>query len=333
MVEVKGVKQKIAEFIEKNGPSLPIQIAKEMNMNSIFVSAFLSELVDDKKVKMSSLKLGGTHLYLLNNQEQQLERFYNYLHPKEAEAYLLLKENKVLKDSDQDPAIRVALRAIKDFSVGFSKNNEIYWRYLFLSEPEASELIEQRYYPKKEKIPEIIQEIKETIDETPKIESIKPELTANLQSSDSTESEITLKKSKVRKQRSVKTIEKTQKLEFENPLAINTLEIQKEKPKSDFVLKTIEFLKNNHFKIIEEKEYKTKEYFCIVQINTALGPISFLTQAKEKKSVSEQDLQKFLSQAQSIPLPALILYTGDLSKKAQEYLEKYSSILKAKKIE
>ena len=47
---------------------------------------------------------------------------------------------------------------------------------------------------------------------------------------------------------------------------------------------------------------------------------------------NETDLKKLLSTAQSIPLPALFIYTGKLSKKAQEYTKKYSSILKALKI-
>ncbi len=318
MVIINGVKQKIIEFLRNKGPSLPIQIAKELSMNSLFISAFLSELADERKIKVSSLKLGGSPLYFLENQEQQLERFYNYLHPKEAEAYLLLKESKVLRDTELDPAIRVALRAIKDFSFGFSKNNEVFWRYLTISEPEAHELIEQKYSSRKEKIQEIIPEI-EPITEIKIIEPIQAE----------TIIEKPIQKPKIKKEK----LEKTKPLEFENPLAAKPIEIpKKEKPKSEFVQETIKFIEK-HFKIIEEKEYKAKEYLAITQINTPLGHINFLTQAKEKKSVSESDLQKFLSQAQSMPLPALVLYTGDLSKKAQEYLEKYSSILKAKKIE
>ena len=127
MLIAHDVHNKIIDTLKRRGPSLPIQIAKEVNLSSLFVSAFLSELADDKRVKVSSLKVGGSPLYFLEGQEEQLEKFHKFLHPKEAEAFLLLKSNKLLKDSNQDPAIRVALRAIKDFSYGFKIGEDIYW--------------------------------------------------------------------------------------------------------------------------------------------------------------------------------------------------------------
>ena len=120
---------------------------------------------------------------------------------------------------------------------------------------------------------------------------------------------------------------------FENPLALKP-EVKKEKvkPKSEFVLNTISFLEKNNFKILEEKDFKAKEYLCISEIETDLGPISFLTQVKDKKSVADKDLEVFLRQAQSIPLPALFIAPGELSKKAKEYQQKFYSILKFKKL-
>ena len=72
-------------------------------------------------------------------QEKMLENFSEYLKSKEKEAFILLKEKKILKDSEQEPAIRVALREIKDFAVSFKKNEEIYWRYFTTEEPEIKE--------------------------------------------------------------------------------------------------------------------------------------------------------------------------------------------------
>lgn len=63
MLVAHDVHNKIIDTLKKRGPSLPIQIAKEVALSSLFVSAFLSELVDDKRVKVSSLKVGGSPLY------------------------------------------------------------------------------------------------------------------------------------------------------------------------------------------------------------------------------------------------------------------------------
>ncbi len=283
-MESNKIHEKIIEIIKNKGPSLPIQIAKQTGLNSLFISAFLSELLNEKRIKISHLKVGGSHLYFLQEQEEQLEKFHKFLHPKEIEAFFLLKKNKILKDSEQTPPIRVALRSIRDFAKGFKKNNEIFWRYVSIPESEIKKI-----KPKKEKPPKIQKPIKL------QTQIIKKTLT-----------------------------------EFENPLIIKKEKPKKEKPKSDFVKKVIQIL--NRFTILEEKDYKLKEYNCILQIKSELGPINFFAQAKNKKKISETDLKKLLSNAQKIPLPALMVCTGKLSKKAIEFAKKYYSILKIKKI-
>ncbi len=282
--------EKIIRVLAEKGPSLPITISKQVGMNSLFISAFLSELANKKRIKVSHLKVGGSPLYFLEGQEPLLENFYDFLHPKEAETFLLLKKKKLLKDSEQEPATRVALRSIRDFAIGFKKDDEIYWRYISVPEKEVKELIK----PKKTK------------KQAKKIPAIIP---------------------KQKKQKSVQT----SKYEFQNPLVMQTKK-KRQKIKSEFILKIINFLENN-YKILQERGYKAKEYNCIIQIKSDLGPVNFLTQIKDKKTISETDLKKLLSEAQSIPLPAFFLYTGKLSKKAQEYAKKYYSVLKVLKIQ
>jgi len=60
---------KIVNVIREDGPRLPVQIARKLSMNSLFVSAFLSELVNSKRIKVSHLKVGGSPLYFMNGQE------------------------------------------------------------------------------------------------------------------------------------------------------------------------------------------------------------------------------------------------------------------------
>jgi hypothetical protein len=78
-----------------------------------------------------------------------LEKFSNFLKSKEKEAFLLLKEEKFLKDSKQEPAIRVALRELKDFAIPFKKDEEIYWKYFNVSETEIREILEPKKIIKK----------------------------------------------------------------------------------------------------------------------------------------------------------------------------------------
>ena len=290
MIQTNKTHDKIIQIINEKGPSLPIQISKQTGLSSLFISAFLSELLDSKMIKVSHLKVGGSPLYFLEGQEEQLEPYYKYLHPREAETFLFLKKHKLLKDSEQDPAIRVALRSIRDFAIGFKKQEEIYWRYYLTSNQEIRDLL------------------------TPKqTKSQKKQTTP---------------KTKIKTEKQPTKIPKTT---FTNPLAKK--QEKPKKPKSEFVLKTINFLQAHNLKITEEKQYKTKEYNCLTQVNTQLGPITFLTQAKDKKNITKTDFEKLLSAAQSIPLPALLIYSKNISKNALGYLEKYSSILKSIKLD
>ena len=297
--------EKIIGVLNEKGPSLPINIAKALEISSLFISAFLSELTNQKRIQVSSLKVGGSPLYYMRGQEEKLEDYYKYLHPREAEAFLLLREHKVLKDGDQDPATRVALRSIKDFSVGFKMNEDIYWRFVSVPKEEVNAILNGNVV--EEKVQEAVEEKIEEKIEKNNLEGVGP----------------VVKEIKIKSESNNK---------FNNPLVMDKEIRKKEKPKSEFVQQVISFINERGLQIVEENDYKIKEYNCVVQIRSELGLIRFLTQAKDKKRITEGDFKKLLSSAQSIPLPAFMLYTGEISKKAKEYLKEYGSVLKIKKI-
>ena len=54
------IKQKILRTFRTRGPSLPVHIAKEINMSILFASAFLSELLSEKELKLSNMIVGST---------------------------------------------------------------------------------------------------------------------------------------------------------------------------------------------------------------------------------------------------------------------------------
>ncbi len=140
------LKEKIISIIASRGPILPSAIAKETGLSILFASAFLSELVGEKRLKMSEMKIGSSPLYYVPGQEEMLENFFEELKGRDKEAFILLKEKKFLKDSEQSPVTRVALRTIRDFAVPLRKNEEIYWRYF---KTQVSELIDEESDKKK----------------------------------------------------------------------------------------------------------------------------------------------------------------------------------------
>ncbi len=142
--DTSKIKEKIINFLKVNGPSLPVHIAKEIGMNTLFASAFLSELMSDKKIKTSYMNVGSSKIYLLPGQEQKLENFSHHLKSKEKDAFLILKEKKFLKDSEIQPAIRVALRKIKDFAIPYETHEGIIWKYFSVSDEEFKDYLDSK---------------------------------------------------------------------------------------------------------------------------------------------------------------------------------------------
>ena len=145
-------KEKILAILRRRGPSLPVHVAREMEMSMLFASAFLSELLSEKKIKISFMRVGSSPLYFIAGQEVSLKKFSQYLGRKEKEAYSLLENKKFLKDTEQEPAIRVALRSMKDFAIPFKKSEEIYWKFFtesednlkILEKPKIQKIIEKK---------------------------------------------------------------------------------------------------------------------------------------------------------------------------------------------
>ncbi|MDA3837296.1 MAG: hypothetical protein PF542_06785 [Nanoarchaeota archaeon] len=379
--DTSQIKENIFQFLKTNGPSLPIPISRNIQVDSLFTSAFLSELLSNQRIKISHMKVGGTPIYYVPGTEAGLEKYSEYLKEKEKEAYNLLRDNKFLEDSIQQPAIRVALRELKDFAKYFQKDGKWIWKYYLANESDYQNSIsaseskgqesntdskaEENNHQEIELTPKtgfptsFVNSVRDTftpkeeIKEEPKQETPKETVIINSKGSEEeTVTEETAKKSEAPTLNPIlpaqtekpKELEKTssptnnQKLItnnlFTNPLARKKeTKKTKEKPKSPFCIKTMEFIVDQGWTLLEEIDHKAKEYNCLVQINSDLGPIIFKTQARDKKTISEADMTKLLGESQAIPLPALILSPGEPKKKAIPFLEKYISVLKFKKIE
>ena len=316
------MRNKIIALLKIRGPSLPVHISKEIGLSSIFAGAFLSELASSKEIKISNMKVGGSPLYYLPGQETLLENFSNSMPGKEKEALVLLKEKKILEDRKQEPSIRVALRNIKDFTYPLTLNNEektIFWCFHSFPEEEAKIEIEKLVEASKPK-PIIQEEIKPIIkveqkELKPKIEQKKPEI-----------KEVKGEKNE-RKQEEI-----TDKKEIEKPLIKLKEKPVKIREKSDFVKKITIFLESENIELLEEKEFRKKEFLAMIRINSDIGKIKFLCIAKDKKTITDNDLAIALQKAQALKMPAFLISSGNLNKKASSYLENYSSLIKFRRV-
>ncbi len=277
------IKEKIIQFIKQKGPSLPVHIAKEINTSTLFTSAFLSELLSEKKLKASHMRVGTSPVYFVPEHEAKLENFSKFLKSKEKESFELLKKEKFLKDSEQQPAIRVALREIKDFAIPFKNNEEIMWKYMVVPESEFLN-------PKK---------VEEKNIENQKIEVLSTEI-KNIQAENKQEDvEKELKKSE-----ETKKIKKTKRIKT-----------KKQNPK--FFEKIKDFLKEKGIEILELIDFKKGE--IILRVKEKGKEIILI--AFDKKKISEGEIIKAYKKSNELGLDYIILSKSETSKKINELIK------------
>ena len=284
--------QVILEIISRKGPVLPVQVSKEINDNVLMASARLSELLSSKKIKISSLKVGGSPLYYLPGQEEKLRNFANNLGGVERKAYNLLEQGKVLRDAAMEPAVRVALRQIKDFAVPlqvtYQEKTEIFWKW-YLAENKEVEIV-----------------IKDILDSISKSQEMQQPQA--LQKAPEQQTRLEKPKEEVRKP------EETVKKEIQKT--------RKPTQKINFLNEINGFFSKAKINIIDVKEIKKNSEFDItVEVNTQLGNVKYFCKAKSKKNISEGDLSSALVSAQSKGLPLFFMTNGKASKKSQEKLK------------
>ncbi|MEA3414113.1 MAG: hypothetical protein U9Q99_01125 [Nanoarchaeota archaeon] len=301
------IKNKIINFLEIHGPSLPIHLSKEVKMDMIFTSAFLSELLSEKRINMTNLSIGSSRIYYLKGQEKQLEKVaLENLKNKGLEAFQRLKENKFLENSRQEPAIKIALSSIPDFAKKIEKNGEIIWKYFL----ENSEFKEKKMPQKTAIRPAPNGE--EIIKEQPK-ESEKKENT--LEQKISKKSVIKDTSLDTKKTNSKKKIvkKKTSTSQKKNEKFFNT--IKEYLNSKDIEILDIEtFSKNNLILKIEENQ---KEILLV---------------CFNKKRITDQDILNAHKKALQEGLNYNLLSLGEPTKKTTNFIEAIKNLNSIEKI-
>ena len=304
-------REQVYEFMKKNGPVLPVQIAKFLNTDIIIASAILSELTATKRATISHAAIGGSRVYYLHEQKHLLEsKLFHALRSKEKEAYQLLKEKQVINEKELEPWQRIAFNDLKDFAikVEVTTNDESYgfWVYYLTKEDDVrtriSEYLSQQQERTEEVIPEEIRE-KKTNEE---IRESTPEETQqeNTQITNNNHEE-----TQINEEVSQKTKEKQTVFKEET---------------GHFYTKIKTYFEKREMSVHKEKTIKkNKEFHFVVTLPTAVGNIPFFVKAADKKSISDTDLSLAYSDGQLQQLPTIFLIKGKITKKGKELEEKF----------
>ena len=283
-------RDKILQAIRNKGPVLPVHISKEIGTNILFASAMLSELVARKELKISNLKIGGSPLYYIPGQEQMLENFIDKLNDKDKAVYSLIKGKKLLRDCEESPINRVALRSIKDFAIPLevTHNNkkEIFWKWYSLDNQEAERYIKNILNGEQQK-KQIQKEPQKQ--EFKKLEQPKQEI-----------------KEQIKKER-IKA------------------KLSKDSERDGFLVKLENFLKKEHLNV-KDLGNRNQLSTGLIEMDTSLGIMTFYYITKNKKTITEKDIGEAVAQIQLQNLPIILFTNGFLNKKASALLDKFRNI-------
>jgi len=305
---------KILQFLALSGPSLPTKVARHIQSDILFASAHLSDLKAQGKVRISHLKVGGSPLYYLPGQEDQLDNFASgNLNPKDLLVLQTLRDKKILREADLDLLSKVALRSLDDFAiplhVTINEKKELFWKWHLLSDEETNFLITSLLQPQNLSLPQETPFHEETV--SPVQEPIfipnlsisfseQPSATLNVSSSPPLKEKIISPKRPYKHRESI-------------PRTINP----------DAFVQGIEHYFHERDITVEQKETLRRhaELNFIVKVPSVIGRIMYFCKAKSKQKCDEKDLSTAYFEAKMKKFPLLFLYSGELHKKAQELIE------------
>ena len=304
-----SLQEQAIHLIKQKGPVIPANISKEIGQNILMASAILSELVSDKTLKISSTKIGGSPLYYLAEQESRLQDFASHPQEKDKRTYDRIRVQKVLRDSEQEPLMRVSLRAIKDFArpLNVTAGNEkiLFWKWYLTPAGEAERMIREK--------------LGIVAAEKPKEEAPAPKPSSGPLKEEP-------KKEKAPEPR------KAEK-PFPKPKEIQKTIAPKPKEASRFIDEILGYFRRNNIQLIEQSIIrKSSELDFIISIPTTVGNLQYFCKAKSKKKINDGDLSTVFIQAQSKRLPALFIGKGDLTKKAEALLKSEFKGMSYKKV-
>jgi len=321
------IKEKILTIIRTRGPSLPVHIAKSIGMSILFTSAFLSELIYERKIKISDMRVGSSKIHFLEGQEPKLENFAQHLKSREKDAFELLKQRKFLEDTKQEPAIRVALRAIKDFAIPFNRGEKIIWRYFIIPETEYNEIkplpkIQEtpKQIPTPEIIPKNLDIFSKDKEEHKKQEDTKEKIKEEINVQKVAEKEI-------KETPTIKPIEKP------SPKPVSTKPIRKkptsQKKNEKFFDRIKEYLSHKNIEIIGIEGFNKTD--LTLKIN-AQGNQQLLI-AFNKKRITDTDIIKASKKASEKGLKYTILSLGEPLKKLTNLISALKDLKNIEKVE
>ena len=287
--------------LTRKEPILPSEIASKLGVDSFLAKAFLDQLVEAGKLKMTSDKIAGVPVYFVAGQE-------------------LIADSKIKKLLGIKPTATNFAKSVPQSPALEQKRAEFKAR---LEEIEKKEAEMKR--AKDIKIAAKAQiKVKDFV--KPKVEVVRKE---EPKPAAPAVKETEIKHIEIPVQPKVEE-PKPESIEVQVVNAVKKLISGTTSPVVDA---TLNQLNGAGAEIIsQEIKKRGKEAFIVAKIPSSIGPLQFLVIAMGKKTITKDDLALAYAEGVEQKLPVLLYSNGKIAKPAQAYLDKVSGVVKFKQL-
>ena len=147
------LKKQIIDYVRKKGPSTPIDVAVGTGLNSIVVSAIISDTLPKKQLLRNCKRIGSSYIYYLPEQRDRMRsKTLEFLDENEKKFLKQLERKKVFLSGDMPEEV---VSEYGDFLTEFTFGGKKAWHWFGISSNEALKILESRAKEKKPIVPEV----------------------------------------------------------------------------------------------------------------------------------------------------------------------------------
>lgn len=304
------LKLQIMDFIKRKGSSTPVEIAVGTGINSIIVSAIVSDMASKRQLLMSNKRIGSSHIYFLQDQRDRMRvKVFQMLEESEKKMVEDLEKRRIILSSeipDEDIA------GCKDFLVEFTYGGEKAWYWFELDSNAALSELRAKVESKcggaaaPQHVPRYGAATKKLPEEKPPEKKVEPPLPQP--EKPQTREEI--------KKPAPQPKKEVQKKEKAKP---------KERPKGEYIEKVKSWVEEAGAKVLGVREVVAGvEYEIEAQLQTPFGAQQYLVLVLNypKKKVGIEEVSKAFSRVMQQKSPVVLVSPTGFAKNAENFWKK-----------
>lgn len=314
--------EEILNFVRRNGPATPIDIAQKMGVNSIIITAVLVDAMSQNKIMRSKRKIGSSKYYFYPENLPTLQRkIADTLTPKEKEVLQKLLKESVLGEFELKPEEAAMLSNLEDliggFVVDYGGTPLRCWYSPDLQEAKAREIaagkLQERFGAPKPATVQLRPQDQKIIEQLESLEQKKQ-----------VKVEVPAVKAKIEKLDKY-TKKEEPKAEPKKKGTKKEEAVEADAETKEFTETVYQWLEKNNIDVTSEKTLKSgKEIELEAKVPMPFGKQTYIVRVLNtgKKPASQNDVSTIGMDAISRRIPVIIISASGFAKNAKKYWEK-----------